>query len=108
MLNYTFYEVPQLALTKLFNFDVETPQKSFSKIAVPSMLENFQPSTKMVKLLEIINDSVPQKSKRKTSTTSIRSKISQELDLSRFQNPKDLSIIIPSILSIKQANKGNI
>jgi len=74
MLNYSFYEIPQLPFSKFSNFEDETPAKSFSKIEIAS--PKHQPSSKIVKLLEIINDSVPQKSKRKTSATSIRLRIS--------------------------------
>jgi len=40
MFNYTFYEIPQLALNKFFTFDDSTPPKSTQKILIPSHSPN--------------------------------------------------------------------
>jgi hypothetical protein len=105
MLNYNFYEIPQSPLNKFFTFDDSTPPKSTQKRTIPLASPNQQPSSKMIKLLSIINDSVPQKSKRKSSITSIHLKMSEELDVSKLGNQNDISIFIPSKLDLKLTKK---
>lgn len=105
MFNYTFYEIPQLPLTKFFTFDDSTSHKSAQRIAMPPSSQNQQPSSKMIKLLSIINDSVPQKSKRKSSITSIHLKMSEELNVSKLSNQNDISIFIPSKMDLKLSKK---